>query len=391
MRYLTLLALLYAAPLAACCMVPIDYPGDVDQSRQQVVILHRAPTDDAPGYQEMLIRVQPFFKDADTTPSHLAWVITVPNTPTHYEVAGQAALEAGPALHDRLYQLARQQWADRTQFQWPDWLPTMLTSRGANDFESVEELPGVAVGPYSITPVRARGADAVSELNRYLHERGLPSEDADHLRYFIDQEFTFLCVRIEPLEGESVLGDALDLPPLVLGFESDRPYYPGKFSSRQGNFGLDLTIISDHNLEGRSYNEVCKRLRARERGYVKLVNLYTLNGLPDELATAFGERALKDLPDRLYVNRIESAGFNETSEGQPAIAAWEDDVFLSLGTIQDEIPGFWYYADEDIPFYERFMREHAMAVMVSAGIVLFGGIFIRTRINRRRLAKEGAL
>lgn len=388
MRYL-LLMLLIAGPLNACCMAPRDYAGDVDQAKQKVVIVHRAGTDDAPGYQEMLIQVQPFFKDAESNPEFLAWVITVPSTPARYDIADTAALNAGPELHDRLYQLAREQWANRTQFKWPSWLPFHLQERAmaGNDL-AIEELPAVRVGPYTITPVRAQGADAVKALNEYLEKRGLPKEDPEHLRYFIDNEFTFLCVHVTPPDGEATLGRVLDLPPLVLGFETERPYYPGKFSSRQGNFALDLTLITDSTLDGPAFTETCKRLGARERGYVKLANLFTYKGLPAPMAKQLGSRLTDGQPAKWYVNRIESPGFNEELEGKPAISTWEDDVFFTLGTNLDEIPGFWFYADEDIPFYERFMREHAMAFMVFAGVFLFGGLFIKTRINRRRLAKD---
>lgn len=389
MKYLPLLIVLIAGPLGACCMVPRDYEGDVDQAKQQVVIVHRAATDSAPGYQEMLIRVQPFFKDAETNPDSLAWVITVPNTPTRYEVANEAALNAGSELHEELFQLARQQWANRTQFKWPDWLPSNLEDRAvASKAGGVEEMPVVQVGPYTISPVRATGAGAVAALNAYLGERELAQEDPAHLKYFVDNDFTFLCVHVTPPAGRATLGRSLELPPLVLGFETEQPYYPGRFSSRQGNFALDLTIISDRNMRGPGFTKACNRLKAVERGYVKLVNLYTYKGLPEPLSAALGERATAGSPGKWYVNRIESRGFNDTVEGKPAISAWEDDVFFTLGTIEDEIPGFWFYADEDIPFYEKFMREHAMAFMVFAGLLFFGSVFIKTRINRRRLLKD---
>ena len=392
MKYLVLLTALFGPGLLACCMAPRDYEGDVDQAKQEVVIVHREAQGDLPGYQEMLIRVQPFFKDAETNPEYLAWVITVPNTPTRYDVAEESALDAGPALHEKLYELAREQWANRTQFEWPDWLPTNLEDRTVIQaaMDNVVEMPPVQVGPYTISPVQAVGADAVKGLNAYLDERGLPQEDPGHLQYFVDNNFTFLCVHVKPPEGQATLGRSLELPPLVLGFETEQPYYPGKFSSRQGNFSLDLTIISDRNMQGPGFTKVCNRLKARARGYVKLVNLYTYKGIPTELAGALSERMTNDQPGKWYVNRIESSGFNEAQDGTPAIADWEDDVFFSLGTIEDEIPGFWFYADEDIPFYERFMREHAMAFMVIAGFLFFGTIFIKTRINRKRLIKDNS-
>ena len=47
------------ARIDGCCMVPRDYPGDVDQSMQEVLILH------ADGHEELVIRVRPFFRDAE--------------------------------------------------------------------------------------------------------------------------------------------------------------------------------------------------------------------------------------------------------------------------------------------------------------------------------------
>src|SRR5690606_6039321 len=220
-----------------------------DQAAQQVVILHRAKTDDAPGYQEMLIRVQPFFQGAQGNPEYIAWVITVPSKPLRYDVADKAALQAGADLHEKLFQLARRQWADRSQFEWPSWLPSGMTERGMEDAKSLlTEDATVQVGPYTITPVRTQGAAALDELNTYLQERGFAAEDREHLAYFVENDFTFLCVRITPPQGQATLGGRLDLPPLVIGFETDDLYYPGRFSSRQGNFALDLTLISDKPL-----------------------------------------------------------------------------------------------------------------------------------------------
>jgi hypothetical protein len=384
-----LIIALFAGPLSACCMVPGGYAGDVDQSAQRVVVLHRAASGDTPGYQEMLIRVQPFFQGAESNPDHLVWVVTVPSKPLRYEVADLAALDAGPALHERLFQLARRQWADRSDFGWPDWLPILNESRDMKAAEPLLEIDNaVTVGPYTITPVRATGADAVTELNAYLAERGFPQEDPDHVRYFIDNDFTFLCIRIAPPAGQASLGRKLDLPPLVLGFETESPYYPGKFSSRQGNFALDLTVISDRPLEIETLDVMRKRLDAINEGYVQLVNLYSVKPLPEELARAFGERAQAEPPERWFVNRIRSTGFNPGGDAKPAISEWPDDVFLKLGGKTDELPGFWYYADEELSWFEKFFREHALAFMVWAGIVFFGSLFIKTRINRKRLRPQ---
>lgn len=387
MKYLALLmVLLNAGALAACCMVPRSYSGDVDQAAQQVVILHRAKTDDAPGYQEMLIRVQPFFQGAQGNPEYIAWVITVPSKPLRYDVADKAALQAGADLHEKLFQLARRQWADRSQFEWPSWLPSAMTERGMEDARSLlTEDAAVQVGPYTITPVRTQGAAALDELNTYLQERGFAAEDREYLAYFVENDFTFLCVRITPPQGQATLGGRLDLPPLVIGFETDELYYPGRFSSRQGNFALDLTLISDKPLATESVSTTRDRLKAIGRGYVQLVNLYSVQPLPEALASVLSERARTVEKPRWYVNRIQSEGFNPNDEaGNPAIAGWEDDVFIKVGDNTDELPGFWYYGDLEIPFLERMFREHAMAVFFLGGFAFFFSLFVKTQLNRRK-------
>jgi hypothetical protein len=121
---------------------------------------------------------------------------------------------------------------------------------------------------------------------------------------------------------------------------------------------------------------------------VQLVNLFSVKPLPEELATAFGERATKDDPAHWYVNRIRSKGFNPGGDTKPAISEWEDDMFFKLGGKTDELPGFWYYADADIGIFEKFFREHALAIMVWAGVIFFGSLFIKTRINRKRLQRQ---
>jgi len=384
MKYAVWLILVLAAPMYACIHVDVGFEGKLNQAAQRVIVLHRAPSGDTPGYQEMLIRVQPQFEGG--APAHAAWVITVPSTPLRYDVADKLALDAGPALHHKLYTLARQQWRDRTDFGWPDWLSIpKLSSRAASDPQMLVDVAGaVSVGPYTITPVRARGADAAAALNQYLRERGYAQVADSELTYFIKHDFTFLCVRIEPPQGSTTLGGVLDLPPLVVGFETAEPYYPARFSAGQGNFALDLTVITDRPLSLDSLSSARERLNADARGYVELVNLYSIMQVPDVLATVLGERVLAPT-DRWYVNRIQSDGFNQSADGKPAIAAWEDDVFFKVGDNRDELPGFWYYADNDITWYERFFREHALAMFVAFGVFFFGSLYIKTRINRKRL------
>lgn len=374
-RLILLIATLLHLPvLAACCMVPSGYAGDVDQARQDVLIVHRN------GHQEMAIRVLPFFKGAENNPPQLTWIITLPSTPTGFREADASVFDAGRGLHDKLFELARQQWAARTNFYFG--LPG---SNEAGDSKSAGLDFGatVQVGPYTVTPVKASGMEALAELNAYLSARGFPAEDADHLKYFIESNFTFLCVHFTPPAGRAA---QLDLPALQVGFDTKAVYYPGKFSSRQGNFALSLTMISDQPLELTGLMMAMMHLKGSDFGRVPLHNLWSMQPLPAALAALAG----KDASDvkKWYVNRIESRGFNESKDGVPAIAAWKEDVFFPTGGVADELPGFWYYGDLEISFVERVFREHALFIFVGGGTFMFLLLVFKGRQNRRRLEKQ---
>lgn len=372
------LALCFTPALAACCMVPYGYAGDVDQARQDVVIIHRD------GHQEMAIRVLPFFKDAKENPESLTWIITLPAAPTGFREVDPAVFEAGRGLHDKLFGLARAQWAARTNLT--------FGFAGSNEAKTGNEnTPGldigatVKVGPYTVTPIKALGAEAVTELSWYLSALGVPSEDAD-LQYFAENNFTFLCVHFKPPQGQAA---RLELPGLQVGFDSKAAYYPGKFSSRQGNFALSLTMISDKPLELTGLMLAAQRLNLRDPDRIQLYNLWSMKPLPETLATVAGKDAAG--VGKWFVNRIESDGFNQTTDGKPAISDWKDDVFFATGGVADEMPGFWYYGDLEISWAERMFREHALAIFFTGGPLMFGVLLLKSRSNRRRLRKQAGL
>ena len=379
----------------ACCMVPRSYKGDVDQAEQQVVILH------ANGHQEMAIRVAPFFQskkeakpgdpdadlDAVGTPEYIAWVLTVPGKPTGYRLCDRKVFKEGVDLQNKLERLAREQRAAQSQF-----ISLMLSSMGmagnraaaADSIEGIQVSAPVTVGPYTITEVKALGASALAELNRYLEEHGFPTEDADHMRYFIENNFTFLCIRITPPEGTAKLGKHLDLEALQVGFDTPKPYYPGKFSSRQGNFKLSLTLLTADTLLSRDLGNKFDQLNDEYRGSE---NLWTVQPLPDLLKKVSDAAAsFKDV-QRWHVNSCFSGGFNPLDQaGNPTIWQWKDDVFFQLGG-EDDGPPDWYYGDREINFAERAWREHSILMLSTLPVVALAA-FVGIRKRRRLKAQK---
>ena len=381
----------------ACCMVPGSYKGDVDQAEQQVVILH------ANGHQEMAIRVAPFFQskkeakpgdpdadlDAVGTPEYIAWVLTVPGKPTGYRLCDRKVFKEGVDLQNKLERLAREQRAAQSQFI--NLFPFLLSSKAggslgavlASSKHLVVSTP-VTVGPYTITEVKALGASALAELNRYLEEHGFPTEDADHMRYFIENNFTFPCIRITPPEGTAKLGKHLDLEALQVGFDTPKPYYPGKFSSRQGNFKLSLTLLTADTLLSRDLGNKFDQLNDEYRGSE---NLWTVQPLPDLLKKVSDAAAsFKDV-QRWHVNSCFSDGFNPLDQaGNPTIWQWKDDVFFQLGG-EDDGPPDWYYGDREINFAERAWREHSILMLSTLPVVALAA-FVGIRKRRRLKAQK---
>ena len=113
----------------------------------------------------------------------------------------------------------------------------------------VELGRAVSVGPYDIQPVRGVGQNALDGLNNYLKTRGFPAEDPDHMAWFVEHGFTFLCIEVTPREGSATLPKGDELPPLRVRFETEYPYYPLRYSSQQGDFDLALYTMTDRPID----------------------------------------------------------------------------------------------------------------------------------------------
>jgi hypothetical protein len=375
--------LLLSAPLHAFCVLPVGHTGSVRIARTEIVIVHRAPvmageTVETPGVQEMLLRITPVF-DGEA-PTRLAWIIPLPSVATGRATADPAALYAGIELHTRLFGLARDQWARRTEYEWPEAL-TWLQKR---DQPSLHPIAGPALPELSLaasptlTALDGIGADAVIQLNNWLRERGFRTlPDAD-TAWFAEHACSFLCVIVSPSEGQARLGAAVEMPPIKVRFKADAPFVPLLVGPGQPRGRLDIAMITDTPLDTRPYMGARERVKASESGYVLLLNLWSIQPLPGALAEALDANIAKQ-PKRWYANRIESPGLPE-EQGQP-----RTDLSLPLGDLSDELPGFWYYGDDDISVMERFFREHILAVTTTLFFAGLLALIIKARRNRRRL------
>lgn len=384
MRNLALIALaLLAGQVFACCMVPRSYPGDVEQKGQKVLIMHHN------GRQELVLKVAPYFVEKkNDTPGYLAWLVTVPNKPLKYKVADENIYGSARELQRRLDILAASQIDTKSG--------RGCTLVASSDYRRVLDIcEPVTVGPYAITPVKAKGEEGLIELNAYLSKRGFPKEDHAHMNWFVKNEFTFLCIHITPPERQAKLGNALDLPPLQISFETEHPYYPAMYSARQGDFSLQMHVLTSQPLESKGLTKNQKRLRGGSPGYS---NLWTSKHLSKPLQEVIAD--WKDKPSHWFINTITSNGFNPTENGQPAIMNWKEDIFFPLGGKKD-MPPDWYKGDGDPPTLApeddpEFTGELKLLLGIFAVLALvftWAWLISRSRESRKQLlvARERAL
>ena len=295
-----LLALVASTPVESCCMVPATYKGTISQSAQEAVIFH------ADGREELILKIN-YKITGDTLPDKFAWVITVPNTPDSYEVAGAKLFEE--------------------MFPWAEKLvvPPSKGDDGKNGRgHGLEIGKPVKVGPYTIQPVKALGKEALKGLNDWLADNGFPKEDPDHMIYFVVNKFTFLCVKFEPPKGQEAVNADGGVPPLHLSFKSDNPYYPLRFSSRQGVFDVNLYVFTKKDFDYQKSSESLDRINiGKARPFLTNVEVAPKD-FPRLLKAVYEKSKFKDYAGKWRLNVLRAIAVNKGN----SIAKWKSDIFF---------------------------------------------------------------
>ena len=290
----------------ACFMLPVTYSGTIRQRDHEAVIIHHA------GREELVLRIN-YEITGNTMPDNFAWVVTVPNEPDRYAIADERLFEDMFKLSEKLSSQIR-------------------TNRkrggggGAGSFggEGVELGKHVEVGPYDIQPVRGVGTHALEGLNAWLKANGFPTEDPIHMKYFVEKNFTFLCVKVAASPGEVSVQSGGVLPPLHLSLASPKPYFPLRFSSRQGVFNVNLHVLSRRKLDYSASHRVLQRINWSND---KVARNYRLSKrkIPDSLRAVLAKSILKIDQEVLFYNNIRGTDVNSNN----TIAQWKADVFLN--------------------------------------------------------------
>jgi hypothetical protein len=242
------------------------------------------------------------------------WVITVPSEPDKYAVADLALFDDLSKLTEELLPKPRD-------------AANGAVSGGVAAPAGIVLGTRVQVGPYDIQPVRALGREALAGLNTWLAANGFPTEDPDHMAYFVDRKFTFLCVKVKGPEGEAGVRPGGAIPPLHLSFKSEKPYYPLKFSSRQGIFDVNLWVLTRGSTVKQSDNgEVFGRLNGR----LILSTPVEVSKLPERVRTVLKEAEFAPRKsDTEGTWNFALLRCDQVNQRVP-ISTWKEDVFLSV-------------------------------------------------------------
>jgi len=284
-------------------MLPKKYQGSIQQSSQEAVIIHEN------GQQDLILKVNPQI-NGKAAPPYFAWIVSVPNEPDSYKLASKT-------IFKDMYKYSR----DYIAPQGDDFGESDEGSPRGVKAEGVHLSKRVQVGPYHIQPIRGVGENALKGLNKWLSTNGFPTESDEHMAYFVENNFTFLCIKVYPVKKKTFT-KIPGLLPLHISFKSKDIYYPMMYSSQQGNFNAQIYTVSDKRINYTANESVLNKIGYRDRQYKRNSLLHRkTKGAPRSLLGLLSERKTKIW----YYNDI--ACYNPNKDKN--ISKWDKDIFLT--------------------------------------------------------------
>ncbi|MCZ7646564.1 MAG: DUF2330 domain-containing protein [Planctomycetota bacterium] len=307
--FVTLLAALLLGlewPSLACIHPPRTYEGSIGSQAQEAILLY------ADGQEELILKVD--YAAGGGALESFGWVITVPNEPERYEVAD-------PKLFKDVFQWAQRYEPVQRNAPW-----NAEAEDAPNPQHALEMGKRVQVGPFDIQPVRGRGQAAAKGLNDWLTKNGFAALEEKSTAWFVERNFTFLCVKVVPGEGQKALGASGALPPLQLSFKTEKPYFPLKLSATQGAFELNLYTLTRGNLDFKASEALLKKVGwgGAYQDHLRQNTEVRRKDYPRTLEDAVAKSAFKDDQADWKLNRIHIAPVNKDG----ALKDWNGEFFL---------------------------------------------------------------
>jgi len=230
--------------------------GKTSESRQTAIVFHSG------GREELILKVDARLKAAEKMPATLGWVIPLPSVPDAYHVGVENELFAETRkLYDRKAEISSTIFPpyDHFRYAWRGGGSRHFSYGGGRRAPSIA-IEVFRVGPYEIHQIAVRGANAVKELNEWFTANGFDEKAPAQMSFFVERQYTFLCIKVRPEGEKESFGETVAMPPLRISFASELPYYPLKFSSHQGVFDVDVTVFSDQPIDYAASRVACTQL-----------------------------------------------------------------------------------------------------------------------------------
>lgn len=304
---LTLLA--SATPALACFHKAKSEHAKVGANSYKGLIFH------ADGHEELILGAD--LKVEGESLSHLGWVLAVPKVPENYST------DVSPEVFNEALKL----------------FPKKKPGRGTLSFGGPEKSKSkplkvtvIKVGPYVIHQIETVGDQAVAALNGWFKKNGYDTKDEKSMRFFVERQYTYLCIRVNPSDPKAFKKSS-KLPPLRISFESQRPFFPLKFTSHQGVFDLDLIMFTKHPIDWLRSDSVLKQLNTSVRASFgtfkenRNVKTVLFKGSLKKLWQQIHKE--KRLAKVLEWNLNYLQAYRVNRKDNP-ISNWSEDIFFSL-------------------------------------------------------------
>ena len=137
------------------------------------------------------------------------------------------------------------------------------------------------------------------------------------MKYFVEQGFTFLAIKVSPAQ-DAVLDINDTLPPLQLSFASPQPYYPCAFPHGRG-LRSGLWVLSREPFDCRPIMPSCRSSTGPAQNYRNVT--LAADQLPESLQKCLQQGRLQ--ASDWHFNYL--LGLDVNAENR--IASWQRDVF----------------------------------------------------------------
>ncbi len=292
----------FNTPAEACVHPPKEFKYPIKAGAQRGMVMFHGGKQHlvvAPSYNIEGVPKERVKNDAIEGFNSLAMIIPVPNLPESYA-------EVDANLFTELDEFTEPQEVPSEA----DGLRDGKNSKGhdEDDQDGATFYESVKAGAYTIQPIKASGEKGGIELNAWLDQNGFGAIRDDLLKYYIDNKFYWLAVKLSAEKGLPVSGN---LKPLHLTVETEKPFFPLKIRAGEGEFDAELWVICAEKLDldkTKAFGLVTAE--QRDHGFIQKNRTFAPGKLPENAKAIWNKFEMLKSPAEVNCYRFYGSGLN---------------------------------------------------------------------------------